>query len=61
MVNNDILNTVKPAYVKLCLNQTLNKLGTPYEEVISLIFTENEPDKTRKLASAVNDQLHEIT
>jgi hypothetical protein len=34
--------------------------GTPYEEVISLIFTENEPDKTRKLASAVNDQLHDI-
>jgi hypothetical protein len=24
--------------------------GTPYEEEISLIFTENESDKTRKLA-----------
>jgi hypothetical protein len=34
--------------------------GTPYEEVISLIFTENESDKTRKLAYAVNDQLHDI-
>jgi hypothetical protein len=34
--------------------------GTPYEEEISLIFTENEPDKTRKLAYAVNDQLHDI-
>jgi hypothetical protein len=34
--------------------------GTPYEEEISLIFTENESDKTRKLAYAVNDQLHDI-
>ena len=34
--------------------------GTFYEEEISLIFTQNEPDKTRKLASVVNDQLHDI-
>ena len=34
--------------------------GTQYEEEISLLFTQNEPDKTRKLASVVNDQLHDI-
>jgi len=34
--------------------------GTQYEEEISLIFTQNEPDKIRNLAYVVNDQLHDI-
>ena len=34
--------------------------GTQYEEEFSLLFTENEPDKTRNLAYVVNDQLHDI-
>jgi hypothetical protein len=35
MVNNDILNTVKPAYVKLCLNQTLNKLESCLNQTLN--------------------------
>ena len=34
--------------------------GTQYEEEFSRIFTQNGPDKTRKLASVVNNQLHDI-
>ena len=34
--------------------------GTLYEEDISNIFTQNEPDKTKNLAYVVNDQLHDI-
>ena len=34
--------------------------GTLYEEEISNIFTQNEPDKAKNLAYVVNDQLHDI-
>ena len=52
---NLILDTIKLDSTRWEINH-----GTFYEEVISNIIIQNEPDKTRNLAYVVNDQLHDI-
>jgi gas vesicle protein len=55
----DQLNLIQDT-IKLDSRRWEIKHGTIYEEEISNIIIQNEPDKTRNLAYVVNDQLHDI-
>ena len=55
----DQLNLIQDT-IKLNSRRWEIKHGTIYEEEISNIIIQNEPDKTRNLAYVVNDQLHDI-
>ena len=55
----DHLNLIQDT-IKLDSTRWEIKHGTIYEEEISNIIIQNEPDKTRNLAYVVNDQLHDI-
>jgi hypothetical protein len=60
---NSINGLVTPIPLSDPVNTVLGweiKHGTIYEEEISNIIIQNEPDKTRNLAYVVNDQLHDI-